>query len=358
MKLIYSLSIILSLLFYSSSFAQYQMSLMNDTLISNNEYEFDVFIKSSSDKINLTSYQIVLTFNDLVSQGGVLTLSYISGSSQLSNIPNINVGIIEDVANQKNFVAGSNHGSDTISFVNVKVGTFKVTSSNPFDNLSLNIGWDFNGYVGTEININDTNKTNPSNHINSLTNSILPVELSSFTAGLSNSSINLRWTTQTELNNYGFEIERGTNNSTFIKIGFIKGNGTTTLPHNYSFVDNNISGSSKFLYRLKQIDVGGHFNYSKEIEVEVIPEHFVLYQNFPNPFNPSTTIRFDLPKAAEVNLSVYDSLGQKITTLVNGYLESGTHSEVFDGKNLASGTYIYKLQAHNFVQTKKMILMK
>ena len=191
-----------------------------------------------------------------------------------------------------------------------------------------------------------------------MTNSILPVELSSFTATLKNSSIIIQWTTQTELNNYGFEIERGTNNTSFTKIGFIKGNGTTTLPHDYNFVDNNVSGNNKFLYRLKQIDVDGHFNYSKEIEIEILPESYVLYQNYPNPFNPSTTIKFDLPQASQVNLSIYNILGQRISTLIKGYLEPGTYSEVFDGKNLSSGTYVYRLQTLNFVQTKKMLLLK
>ena len=300
----------------------------------------------------------MLTFNNAIANNGNLTFNYISGSSQLSNVPNVNVGIVDDIGEQENLVAGSGHGSDTISAMNVKLGTFKITNSMPFDNFSSDIGWGFNGFVRTEVNINDTNRTNPSNHINKLTNSILPVELSSFTATLKNSSINLHWTTQTELNNYGFEIERGIDNESFVKIGFLKGYGTTTLPHDYSFVDHNVSGSSKFLYRLAQIDVDGHFNYSKEIEIEIIPEHYVLYQNYPNPFNPSTTIKFDLPRATEINLSIYNLLGQKVETLIKGYIEAGTYSEVFDGKDLSSGTYIYRLQTNNIVQTRKMLLLK
>ena len=343
---------------YTNSFAQYQMSLQNDTMIEKNQYEFDVFIKSNSGKLNLTSYQIVLTFNEAVSNGGNLTFEYISGSSQLSNVPNIKVGIIEDIGNQMNLAAGSSHGNDTISISQIKIGTFKLTNSIPFANFSADIGWGFNGYIKTEININDTNETNPSNYFNLLSNSILPVELSSFSADINDNTVNLKWTTQTELNNYGFEVERSSNQASFQKIGFIKGNGTTTFPHTYIFSDKNISGISKFQYRLKQIDIGGKFEYSKEVRVEIIPKKYMLYQNYPNPFNPTTTIKFDLPEASQVNLNVYNILGEKVISLSNGFLEAGYHSVIFNAANLASGTYIYILQAQNFANTKKMLLLK
>jgi Secretion system C-terminal sorting domain len=349
----------LMILLYSNSFAQYQMSLRNDTLVSGNQYEFDVFIKSIAGKINLTSYQIILTYNEAIANGGNLEFSYISGSSQLSNIPDINVGIIDDIGNQKNLVAGSSYGSDTISASNFKVGTFKITNSIPFpNNVSADIGWGFNGFIRTEVNINDTSKTNPTNNINSLANSFLPVELVSFSAEINTYTVNLEWTTKTELNNYGFEVEKSINKSSFQKIGFIKGSGTTTLQHNYSFADKNISGGTKFSYRLKQIDFAGQFEYSKEVEVEIIPKQYTLYQNYPNPFNPSTTIKFDLPQAEEVNLTVYNILGERIITLVDGLLDAGYHLVVFNGENLASGTYFYRFHTPNFVQIKKMLLLK
>ena len=94
------------------------------------------------------------------------------------------------------------------------------------------------------------------------------------------------------------------------------------------------------------------------MEVAVVPKQYTLYQNYPNPFNPTTTIKFDLPQAAEVKLAIYNILGEKVVTLADGFLEEGFHSVVFDAKNLASGTYIYRLQTSGFVQTKKMVLMK
>ena len=350
--------IFLLMLTHANSFAQYQMSLQNDDMIENNQYEFDIFIKSISGTTNLTSYQIVLTFNEAISQGGDLRFEYIPGSSQLSNVPNINVGIIDDIGNQKNMTAGSSHGNDTISITKIKVGTFRLTNSIPFASFSADIGWGFNGFIRTEINLNDTNETNPSEYINLLSNSILPVELSTFSADINDNVVTLKWITQTELNNLGFEVERSSGLVPFQKIGFIKGNGTTTLPHIYTFSDKNIPTSAKLLYRIKRIDIDGEFEYSKTLEVEIIPRQYKLYQNYPNPFNPTTTIKFDLPQAAEVNLTVYNLLGGKVKTLVNGMLETGFHSIVFNANNLASGTYIYKLQASGFVQVKKMLLLK
>jgi Secretion system C-terminal sorting domain len=192
----------------------------------------------------------------------------------------------------------------------------------------------------------------------------LPVELSSFSASVNLNSVSLNWKTATEINNNGFEVERKAGDqksevsSQWEKVGFVQGNGNSNSPKDYSFVDKNLTGGTKYIYRLKQIDNDGQYQYSKEIEVKVVPNQYTLYQNYPNPFNPTTTIKFNLPQAAEVNLTVYNILGEKVMTLANGMLEAGFHSVEFNASNLASGTYIYRLQASNFVETKKMMLIK
>ena len=129
--------------------------------------------------------------------------------------------------------------------------------------------------------------------------SALPVELTSFTAEIQNNSIKLNWQTATEVNNYGFEIERS-QNSVWVKIGFVKGNGNSNSAKVYSFTDaQKLSG--KYSYRLKQIDNDGVFEYSKVIETYFeLPETFNLSQNYPNPFNPITKIEYQLPATSNV----------------------------------------------------------
>jgi Secretion system C-terminal sorting domain len=205
----------------------------------------------------------------------------------------------------------------------------------------------------------------------------LPVELTEFKAVTESNHINLQWKTATELNNYGFEIERKmTNdnqshssivNSQWSKVGFVKGNGTGTTPTLYSFTDNSARNGNKYKYRLKQLDFNGDYKYSSEIEAEanLIPIDYSLSQNYPNPFNPSTTINYNIPQDGKVVLKIYDILGSEISTLIDENKAAGSYSVKFSETNLSSGIYIYKLVVSSstgsgqvYVSTKKMILLK
>lgn len=194
-------------------------------------------------------------------------------------------------------------------------------------------------------------------------NGNLPVELTSFVANANGNNVLLKWNTATELNNYGFKIERtvGSGQSAVVyweKIGFVNGSGNSNSSKNYSFSDNNIA-TGKYLYRLKQIDNDGSFKYSAEVEVEIgTPTHFSLSQNYPNPFNPVTTINYQLPMSGNVTLKVFDVLGKEVASLVNEKKEAGSYTVEFSVTNLASGTYFYRLKAGDFIQTKKMIILK
>jgi len=192
---------------------------------------------------------------------------------------------------------------------------------------------------------------------------IVPVELTSFTASVSNGEVLLGWKTATEINNLGFEVERkneSTNSETWQLVGFVEGNGTTTELHSYSFIDDISSiNASSLSYRLKQIDYNGVFEYSDEILVDnLAPSDYVLEQNYPNPFNPSTTIKFGIPEKNNVVLTVYNSLGAEVATLVNEVREAGSYEIDFNANNFSSGIYYYKIASGNFVETKKMILLK
>jgi hypothetical protein len=190
---------------------------------------------------------------------------------------------------------------------------------------------------------------------------VVPVELSSFTASVSGNSITLNWSTSTETNNQGFEIQRKTENE-FLAVGFANGNGTTTEIQNYSFTDRNLNAGS-YSYRLKQVDFDGSFEYSDIVEVVVAPADFSLNQNYPNPFNPSTIITFNLAIDSKVTLTVFNTLGEEVTKLVNGNLPAGVQQIDFNASGLNSGVYFYQLQANgidgtSFSSVKKMILSK
>ncbi len=187
----------------------------------------------------------------------------------------------------------------------------------------------------------------------------LPVELTAFEGTFKNGEVLLSWRTASEQNNAGFEIERSFDREAFTQIGFVRGAGTTTEAQSYTFTDRNSFNAEKVYYRLKQVDFDGQFEYSPIIEVNVsLPTKFALMQNYPNPFNPTTTIAYELPTRAKVLLKVYDMLGREVATLVNGEQTAGRYAQPFNASGLSSGVYFYRLQAGNFVETKKMMLVK
>ncbi len=196
-----------------------------------------------------------------------------------------------------------------------------------------------------------------------ITYHIIPIELNSFTGSLEKGIVSLKWSTASELNNQRFEIERKTftNNSGsgWILIGYRNGKGTSTELNNYTFEDNigNVY-AEKFRYRLKQIDYGGNYTYSQVIEVQNLPISFSLSQNYPNPFNPSTIIKYSVPQNGNIELEVFNILGQRVAELVNKEVKAGNYEVRFDASDLASGIYLYRIKAGDYIQARKMILLK
>ena len=196
----------------------------------------------------------------------------------------------------------------------------------------------------------------------------IPVELASFMAAKDFNKVILNWETATETNNFGFEIERKLKNQDWVKLGFIDGQGTTTESQSYQFIDDYsfLAYEGKILYRLKQIDYDGTYDYSKQVYVDVafIPEEFYVSQNYPNPFNPVTTIEYSLPSESNVRLSIYNSVGQEIAKLVSSLQQQGTYKIVWDASRFASGVYFYSFEAEELNgqksvrEMKKIVLMK
>jgi spore germination protein YaaH len=209
------------------------------------------------------------------------------------------------------------------------------------------------------------------------TSGTLPVELREFSGFNKNLQVHVQWSTATEQDNYGFEIERKnighperapiilvgeTKDESWVKLGFLQGHGTISTLQSYSFIDA-VAKPGTYAYRLRQIDRNGAFRYSTEIQVTVsaVAQQFSLEQNYPNPFNPVTTIQFTIPDGSvrqPVSLIVYDMLGREMAVLINGSLEPGIHSVQWDASRSASGIYFYTLRTSGYTDTKRMILVK
>jgi len=193
---------------------------------------------------------------------------------------------------------------------------------------------------------------------------IVPVELVLFRAIIDKNNIQLNWRTATELNNYGFDVERKMSGEDWKKIGFVAGSGNSTEPNEYIFTDIKLS-VGKISYRLKTIDTDGSYEYSTEVDAILsLPVSYNLFQNFPNPFNPSTIIKYTLPFESNVKLVVYNIIGEVVKTLVDETVSAGYQEFQFDASNLSSGIYFYTLNAisldgkQNYQSVKKMSLIK
>lgn len=196
----------------------------------------------------------------------------------------------------------------------------------------------------------------------------LPIQITSFTGTCVNSGVRLNWSTISEVNNYGFYLQNGRTGATEwseVPNSFIAGHGTTNEPHSYSFTHNNVAGG-QWQYRLKQVDLDGTVHFSEPINVtavtsvkEVAPIEFALKQNYPNPLNPSTEIKFSVEQTGRATLRVYNMLGQLVATLFDDVVEAGYYQTVrFNGTNLASGVYLYRLQSGKKSDLKKLILLR
>jgi Secretion system C-terminal sorting domain len=188
----------------------------------------------------------------------------------------------------------------------------------------------------------------------------LPVNLSGFGSSVVRNNVILEWTTDGELNNKGFDIERKTINGSWFKTGNVVGNGTTEEPKSYKFTDRRLQ-KGVYNYRLKQIDYNGNYEYfelSNDVNI-VSPGGFFVSQNYPNPSNPKSRIDYELPENSRITIKIYDFSGREILTLIDKVQEAGYYTAEFDGTSFASGIYFYKLLVNNnMIDTRKMVLLK
>jgi len=195
-------------------------------------------------------------------------------------------------------------------------------------------------------------------------NAPLPVQLTNFAASASRFGVDLHWSTASELNNYGFDIERrsvgGVEASEWTRVGFVQGAGTSSETREYSFTDSD-PGFGRYAYRIKQIDMNGAFTYygAAEVEVGVAPKDLALDPNYPNPFNPSTNISFTVPQDGHATLKVFNMLGQEVATLFDEEAIAGRqYKQTFDASSLPTGVYVSRLDFGGQSVMRKMMFVK
>jgi parallel beta-helix repeat protein len=331
-------------------------AIVKNNRIYNNNINPNALVSGSGINVNGSPFNTpIITQNEIFGNWWGIT---IQNGTTVQAGPNPNLGNIENTDTTDdglNIFYGNIQGADT----------FDVYNNCTNDIYAQNNDW--KAYDSTLIETHIFHKVD--NNLHGLIKFMpfaasIPVELTSFTASTIDGNVLLNWTTATELNNSGFEVQKGNHTSTSLSvkewesIGFVQGNGTSTEAHNYSFVDENPAEGKSF-YRLKQIDFDGSFEYSNVVEVitNMILD-FALEQNFPNPFNPTTKLSWQSPISSHQTLIIYDVLGNEVTTLVDEFRQAGKYELNFDASGLSSGIYFYKLSAGKFVETKKMILIK
>lgn len=308
------------------------------------------------------------------------TLSTIYWHENGGTLPSSVSAVFQPGVNPQNLVPNSNYANENFTITAsggsgylydmeykynlARQGT--ITSEN-FIRLAKYSGSVWTQYIATPNIINKTVTVTDLNSFSTFTfgdeTAPLPVNLSSFTSTVTGRNVMLNWITSSETNNAGFEIQRSvqSENYNWVKIGFVKGFKNKLTPTNYEFEDNQLN-AGKYNYRLKQIDYNGNFKYytlNAQVIINV-PSVFEMKQNYPNPFNPSTTIQYSIPVDAFVSLKVFDITGREIADLVNTQVKAGFYSVVFNSNlyRLASGIYFYKITAGNYINVKKLMLIK
>ena len=370
MKHFYNLILIL-FLFVSVDSAKSQDTIVNNlhnfNIVDGTKFSFDIYaFRVTPSNFIMGSSSFIIKFNPTGTLESVsltnINPKFTSGSPSGSYGPMI-CAMIGSQGNRRSVGVNVIYTGGTGDNISDVPGTFGIGERIATVNMKIQhpvfitLQWD----TEESTIISPTFQTANSRY-SGIYNGTLPVELSSFNSTINNNNVKLNWTTSSEQNNSGFDIERRSSevNTGWIKIGHAEGYGNSNETKSYSFNDNSLN-TGKYSYRLKQIDFNGNFEYF-DLQNEIIigvPTRFELSQNYPNPFNPSTKINFSVPVDSKVSLKIYDISGKLVSTLLNNEFKTANYYTVdFNGVNLSSGTYFYSLQSGDKIDTKKMVLIK
>jgi len=331
-----------------------------------------------------------LTLSGSIIDGGITnlkfagtTLASITWHANGGTLPSSITAVFQPGVNPSNLLSGSQYANENFSISTLGgsgfhydiVYRYNLARQGTIVSETLFRIAEYSGSTWTQYpstpNINTKTITDTSlNSFNTYTfgdgSAPLPVNFTSFTSNVTGRDVKLNWTTASENNNAGFEIQRteiNIQNSGWVKTGYVNGSGTKNTPTNYSFTDAKLN-SGKYKYRLKQIDYNGNFvfeNLSNVVEIG-IPSRFNISQNYPNPFNPVTKIDYDLPFDSKVSIRIFDISGREIQKLVNEQKPAGFYTVNLNAENLASGMYFYRIEANgnnqNYTKMMKAMLIK
>ena len=392
-KILFGIAIIICFS-HSSAFAQqtYSVTLQNGIQLDSYTYEFDIYISTNDGEFELTSYQSSLIFNNSQVKNGEISFLYIQGTSQLSNIPSLGMGVKKN-DNYDVLTFASLPGSDIINRDAKRIGTFSITSGIPFTGSNLNILWNFDGRLTTIVTgtnfIDITDSTCFYSYIGPMSDDLVsngtfdtdtnwtPQSAWSISSGVAtcdgssnNSVYQASIFAQNTTYLITFDITSYTSGTMTIigqgnNCGTISGSGSKAIYFTTGSSGDDylyIQSLSSFIGSIDNVVVKELLNDRDNITDNKDVEQtykYSLQQNYPNPFNPATKIKFSIPQGAFVQIKIYNAIGQEITTLVNKYCFSGSYEVNFGNKNLPSGLYIYSLFTDNkLIQSRKMILLK
>jgi hypothetical protein len=316
-----------------------------------------------------------LSFTSSPVTGGTVTAAFTSGAPGTDGLPLNDGGTsIVNVSDDGywTLTAGNGLSGGTYSLALSSEGLSGITDPLSLRILKRSAGnpWTLDGTHASGVGTNEdptVRRTGMSGFsefaIGAASDNPLPVELATVAGYADKFNVTIEWSTSAELSNHGFEVERGAESefpSTWINLGFVKGNGTSNRSHTYSFSDH-VPRGGRYVYRIRQIDTGGSVRFSREITVDVgqMPRQLMLFQNYPNPFNPATTIDFTTPTDGRAHVRVYNMLGQQVAELFGGMARGGfLHQVRFDAADLPAGVYMVRLTASGSSMVRKILFVK